>query len=79
MRLFFIGKTWVKIIERSAKENGSLTLMAMLRLSFKAKEITVAVDQIAITTSTMVLTYTLFVMDATAIYTVLSLNIGKSI
>ena len=51
----------------------------MLKLSFKAKEITVAVDQIAITTSTMVLTYTLFVMDATAIYTVLSLNIGKSI
>ena len=78
MRLF-IGKTWVKIIERSAKENGSLALMAMLRLSFKAKETTVAADQIAITMSTMALTYTLFAMDVIAIYTVLSLNIGKSI
>jgi len=53
--------------------------MATSKLSSKEKEITVAVDQIAITTSTMVLTYTLFAMDATAIYTVLSLNIGKSI
>ena len=41
----------------------------MLRPSSKAKEITVAVDQIAIIMSMMVLTYTLFAMDATAIYT----------
>ena len=53
--------------------------MAMLRLSFKAKEITVAVDQIAITMSTMALTYILFAMDATAIYTALSQSIGKNI